>query len=80
MDSNTAQELFKRFAGAIAYVAVEGQDGVQGIGSAFHVGEGVFVTARHVVENLKILEVNNRITTVVGWGSFPKPTENTKYN
>lgn len=32
-------------------------DGDQGIGGAFHVGEGVFVTARHVVEGRSILEV-----------------------
>lgn len=32
-------------------------DGDEGIGGAFHVGEGVFVTARHVVEGRKIKEV-----------------------
>src|SRR6202022_2117807 len=43
--------------GAVAYVATERADGSHGIGSAFHVGEGVFVTARHVVEGLRIREV-----------------------
>lgn len=41
----------------MAYVAVEKTDGTQNIGSAFHVGEGVFVTARHVVEGLRIREI-----------------------
>ena len=41
----------------MAYVAVESPDGTPGIGSAFHVGEGVFVTARHVIEHKRIVEV-----------------------
>jgi hypothetical protein len=41
----------------MAYVAVEKPDGSHSIGSAFHVGECVFVTARHVVEGNKILVI-----------------------
>ncbi|MBT2524727.1 trypsin-like peptidase domain-containing protein [Streptomyces sp. ISL-99] len=41
----------------MAYIEVESPNGDLGIGSAFHVGEGVFVTARHVVENKHIREV-----------------------
>lgn len=41
----------------MAYIAVQKPNGDQGIGSAVHVGEGVFVTARHVVEGCEILEV-----------------------
>jgi S1-C subfamily serine protease len=41
----------------MAYVAVRGKDGQEGIGSAFHVGDGVFVTARHVVEEKAIREI-----------------------
>jgi hypothetical protein len=40
----------------MAYIAVE-QDGDEGIGSAFHVGDGVFVTARHVVDGKAIKEM-----------------------
>lgn len=40
----------------MAYVAVE-KDGEPGIGSAFHVGDGIFVTARHVVEGAIIREM-----------------------
>jgi len=57
MDTGLARQLFLRFSGAIAYVAVERPDGVSGIGAAFHVGEGVFVTARHVVEGREIREI-----------------------
>jgi hypothetical protein len=48
----------------MAYIDVELPDGDRGIGSAFHVGEGVFVTARHVVFGNKILEV--RVTEPLG--------------
>src|SRR5450756_1397568 len=41
----------------MAYVAVKNADGGENIGSAFHVGEGVFVTARHVVDGLQIVDV-----------------------
>jgi hypothetical protein len=49
--------MFQKFGGAMAYVAVEKPDGTHNIGTAFHVGEGVFVTARHVVERLRIREI-----------------------
>jgi hypothetical protein len=57
LDTQQARAIFEKFGGAMAYVAVEKTDGTQSIGSAFHVGEGVFVTARHVVEGLRILEI-----------------------
>jgi hypothetical protein len=41
----------------MSYVVVVDLDGRESIGSAFHVGEGVYVTARHVVERQKIKEV-----------------------
>jgi Trypsin-like peptidase domain len=59
LDSQAAQKLFLKYAPCMAYVAVRGRDGSNSIGSAFHVGEGVFVTARHVVENLEIVEVRS---------------------
>ena len=57
MDSQKAQQLFKRYAPCMAYIAVTDAGDKESIGSAFHVGEGVFVTARHVVENAIINEV-----------------------
>jgi S1-C subfamily serine protease len=60
----TARTLFERYAPAVAYVGVELPNGDHSMGSAFHVGEGVFITARHVVEDgNKIVEV---VTTVGG--------------
>lgn len=48
----TAKELYRLYgASLIAVVSVNGE-GDQGVGSAFHVGAGVFVTARHVVEGM----------------------------
>jgi hypothetical protein len=53
----TPRDLYERYASAVAYLAVERTDGRQSIGSAFHVGEGVFLTARHVVEGRQIREI-----------------------
>jgi hypothetical protein len=39
-------------------------DGTEGIGSAFHVGDGVFVTARHVVDNTELVEVEPTTPTI----------------
>jgi hypothetical protein len=49
----------------MAYVAVEAPDGTPSIGSAFHVREGVFVTARHVVEHMRIVEIGTTERTYV---------------
>src|SRR6516165_2628332 len=64
MDSRTARHLYAQHRKAMAYVEIQKPDSTLGIGSAFHVGDGVFVTARHVVEGNKIIEV--RITEPLG--------------
>lgn len=69
MPSLTPRQLFDRYAAAVAYVAVELPNGDQAIGSAFHVGDGVFVTARHVVEGRKILEIANTVHAYVPDGA-----------
>jgi S1-C subfamily serine protease len=51
------------YGSAVAYIDVELPNGDRSIGAGFHVGEGIFVTARHVVEGVKILEF---ATTVDG--------------
>lgn len=51
------QESYLRAAGAVAFIAVIDAHGNEGIGSAFHIGNGVFVTARHVVDRVAIKEV-----------------------
>jgi trypsin-like peptidase len=64
MDSQLARKLYLEHATAMAYIDVEQQNGDRNIGSAFHVGGGVFVTARHVVEGNKIVEI--KMTEPVG--------------
>lgn len=65
MPSLSPRKLFERYAPAVAYVCVELPNGEQSIGSAFHVGDGVFITARHVVDGNKILEIANTIERYV---------------
>lgn len=50
------RELYLRYGCCMAYIAIR-RDGVESIGSAFHIGEGVMVTARHVVDGAEIQQV-----------------------
>lgn len=45
------KELFLRYHGAVIAVVTTDNNNDDHIGSAFHVGDGVFVTAAHVAEN-----------------------------
>lgn len=51
------RKVYETFAAGVAFVAVRDAQGNESIGSAFHVGEGVFVTARHVVDGMKIMSL-----------------------
>ncbi|EIT7132644.1 serine protease [Vibrio natriegens] len=51
------QKLYHECRSSIAYVTVETNEGLESIGTAFHIGQGYFVTAKHVVDNNKIIEV-----------------------
>jgi len=51
------QETYMRAAGAVAFVTIIDGKGDEGIGSAFHIGQGIFVTARHVIDGAKIKEI-----------------------
>ena len=59
MDRATANKLYRNHAGAMAYGEVS-ENGDRKIGTAFHVGSGVFLTARHVVERTKIIQYTQR--------------------
>lgn len=48
--SISMKELYARYGAAIVAVCTTDRAGDEHIGSAFHVGEGTFVTARHVAE------------------------------
>ena len=59
------QDLYKQYASAVAYVVVKKPDSEQTIGSAFHVGNGVFITARHVVSGNEILSIGTTVSRYV---------------
>jgi hypothetical protein len=59
VDSGAARQIFTDYATAMAYIEVELPNGDVSMGSAFHVGDGVFVTARHVVEGNRIAEAGS---------------------
>jgi hypothetical protein len=63
MDTDRARSLYEQYAASVAYVSVELPNGDASIGSAFHVGDGVWITARHVLENNRIC----RISTTESW-------------
>ncbi len=48
--SEWGRATFHKYRGCVVFVAITDAQGNAGISSAFHVGDGVFVTARHVVE------------------------------
>jgi V8-like Glu-specific endopeptidase len=51
------QKLYLECRRSIAYVTVSTPDGDEAIGTAFHIGQGYFVTAKHVLHKNKIIEV-----------------------
>jgi hypothetical protein len=51
------RKLYETYAAGVAYVAVKTPEGDERIGTAFHIGEGVFITARHVVQGKEIVEI-----------------------
>lgn len=63
MNTIKARKLYHDHANAVGYIEVENAIGDRSIGTCFHIGEGVFVTARHVVEGMRIVEV--RVTEPV---------------
>ncbi|WFU92151.1 serine protease (plasmid) [Rhizobium sp. CC1099] len=56
-EKSVYQETYVRAAGAIAFIAIVDANGDEGIGSAFHIGDGIFVTARHVIDGVTINEI-----------------------
>lgn len=48
----TAKQLYALYGGSVVAVVSRNAAGDEGIGAAFHVGDGVFVTARHVIEGM----------------------------
>jgi trypsin-like peptidase len=48
---------YSYFSPCIAGLVTEDSSGAEGIGTAFHIGDGYLVTARHVVEDRKIIDL-----------------------
>lgn len=44
--------LYESYRGAMAYIEVKLPNGDISIGSSFHLGEGIFITAKHVVDKI----------------------------
>lgn len=61
MPKISARQLYEHYSAAVVYVNVRLPNGAESIGAAFHVGENVFLTARHVVDGNEIIEVANTI-------------------
>lgn len=52
-----ARNQFAEYRGCVAYMETKAVDGTVECGTCFHVGEGVFVTARHVVDQRTIIKI-----------------------
>lgn len=63
-----ARLIFEAYGPAVAYISVEKPDGKFGIGTGFHIGDDVFITARHVVEGNHIQKI---ATTHAGISTEP---------
>ena len=51
------KDIYHQCRRSVAYVTVESIDGTESIGTAFHIGQGYFVTAKHVVDKNQIIEI-----------------------
>lgn len=54
LDGTRPQDLYFKYRAAVAYIVVDTPVGDQAIGTAFHIGDNVWVTARHVVAGNRI--------------------------
>lgn len=57
MDRDLARDLYFKYRAGVAYVAVETPSGDQSIGTAYHVGDNIWLTAAHVVDGNTVLEI-----------------------
>ena len=65
------RKLFDMFAVGVAYVTTSDDACEPAFGTCFHIGGGVFITARHVVENRTITKIATTIvSTDITYGSF----------
>lgn len=55
--NNLLRRVYDTYAAGVAYISVINSEGIEAIGSCFHIGGGVFITAKHVIENCTIKEI-----------------------
>lgn len=61
ISENPLRPVYDSFGAGVGYISVINRDGDEGIGSCFHIGDGVFITAKHVVVNCKIKEIGTTV-------------------
>jgi hypothetical protein len=61
---NLLRRVYDDFAAGVAYISVVNANGDEGIGSCFHIGDGVFITAKHVVKNCAVKEIGTTLHQV----------------
>lgn len=59
--NNPFQRIYYEYGAGVAYICVIDKNGDEHIGTCFHIGDSVFITARHVVENLKIKNIGTTV-------------------
>src|SRR5579872_3131078 len=75
VSKNPMRRLYDNYAAGVGYISVKDSIGDEHIGSCFHIGDGVFITARHVVENRMIKHIATTHSQ-----TFYFETEETKTN
>lgn len=68
------QSLYAKYRHGVTFVEVE-SNGKRNIGSGFHVGDGIVVTARHVVENKEVKSLGPLPSVVRGEGEIALESE-----
>lgn len=60
--------LYREFSKAVIPIVTTNKDGDQGIGAAFHVGEGIFITATHIFERQVNWQAEVHISALFDFG------------
>lgn len=58
---NLNKRIYHEYGAGVAYISVVDRNGDESIGSCFHIGDGIFITARHVVDGFKIKEIGTTV-------------------
>jgi hypothetical protein len=75
ISKNPLRRLYDNYAAGVGYISVKDFKGDEHIGTCFHIGDGVFITARHVVESRTIILIGSTHSQTIYF-----ETEETKTN